>query len=342
MDCIAMIGHDIIIDHCSLSWSTDENMSTYYNGSRDITVQWCILSEGLHNSTHLDSRGATSYTPHSMGALFTMGEKGVPSSHNGLSMHHCLLAHNAERNPKFMNMTGDLVNNVIYNWRNAGTHIYSHTRANIVNNYYKKGANTERRYEIYLGGSTWGLKDPSKKIFIQGNIGPHCPTGSEDNWKMLGNHRGRGNPVMRVRERIQAPAVTTTSAAKALKMVLAGAGAVLPVRDAADARIVEGVHNGTGKVINDPSEVGGWPELASGAPPKDSDHDGMPDAWERKYRFDPADPRDGPRDADGDGYTNVEEFLNGTNPRPERKKPARVKSSPRRSAVVKGSPSRSS
>ncbi len=85
-------------------------------------------------------------------------------------------------------------------------------------------------------------------------------------------------------------------------------------RDRVDERIVNDVRNGTGRIIDDPSEVGGWPELAAGTAPADTDHDGMANEWEVLYCFNPKDPADGPGDADGDGYTNVEEYLNGTEP----------------------------
>jgi hypothetical protein len=97
--------------------------------------------------------------------------------------------------------------------------------------------------------------------------------------------------------------------------LLAGAGATRPARDAVDARIVQQVRSGTGKIIDSQKEVGGWPALATGTPPADTDGDGMPDDWERRHGFNPADPADGSADADGDGYTNVEEYLNATNPR---------------------------
>jgi hypothetical protein len=87
-------------------------------------------------------------------------------------------------------------------------------------------------------------------------------------------------------------------------------------QDAIDKRIVNDVSKGTGKIINDPSEVGGWLIIPPATPCLDSDHDGMPDLWEQKYGFNPADPSDNSMDADGDGYTNIEEFLNGTNPLP--------------------------
>lgn len=63
--------------------------------------------------------------------------------------------------------------------------------------------------------------------------------------------------------------------------------------------------------MNSQSEVSGWPELRSTPAPKDADGDGMPDYWERHHGFDPNDPKDGARDRDGDGYTNLEEYLNG-------------------------------
>jgi hypothetical protein len=81
-----------------------------------------------------------------------------------------------------------------------------------------------------------------------------------------------------------------------------------------DARLVEQVENRTGKIIQDPSEVGGWPELNPGTAPADADHDGMPDEWENLHCLRPHDPLDSPQDADGDGYSNLEEYLNQTNP----------------------------
>jgi len=102
--------------------------------------------------------------------------------------------------------------------------------------------------------------------------------------------------------------------------VLAHAGCSKPNRDNIDRRIIEEVRNGTATygnngIITTPSDVGGWPNLQGGPAPVDSDHDGMSDTWEKQYNFNPAKVDDGPMDADGDGYTNVEEYLNGTNPR---------------------------
>jgi hypothetical protein len=97
--------------------------------------------------------------------------------------------------------------------------------------------------------------------------------------------------------------------------VLASVGASLPSRDSADARIINEVKSGTGSIIDSQEQVGGWPELKSARPPVDTDEDGMPDSWERKFGLNPKDPSDGASDKDHDGYTNLEEYLNNTNPK---------------------------
>ncbi len=88
-------------------------------------------------------------------------------------------------------------------------------------------------------------------------------------------------------------------------------GASLPRRDDVDQRIVADVVNGTGRIIDSQVEVGGWPDLQSIPVPRDSDGDGMPDEWELQRGLNPNDAADGPDDSDGDGYTNVEDYLNG-------------------------------
>ena len=113
---------------------------------------------------------------------------------------------------------------------------------------------------------------------------------------------------------IPVPPVKTDDAITAYKRVLAESGAILPKRDAVDIRIVNDVKNGTGKIIDDEQQVGGWPELKSTKPPQDSDKDGMPDDWEKQYGLDPTNPADGYADVDADGYTNLEEYLNNIKP----------------------------
>jgi hypothetical protein len=127
--------------------------------------------------------------------------------------------------------------------------------------------------------------------------------------------------IAKVRGKTAAPAphITQQSAEKAYELVLAGAGATLPKRDSVDARIIEIVRSGKptykNGIIDVPSDVGGWPDYKSTPAHADSDHDGMPDSWEKKFGLRWNDSSDGSDDADNDGYTNIEEWLNGTDPK---------------------------
>ncbi|MCA9430751.1 MAG: hypothetical protein KC940_09615, partial [Candidatus Omnitrophica bacterium] len=91
--------------------------------------------------------------------------------------------------------------------------------------------------------------------------------------------------------------------------VFSDVGACLPRRDSVDERIIDQAKKKTGRIINSQSEVGGWPKLESQPAPPDRDHDGMPDKWEERMGFNPDDSADGTADSDGDGYTNLEEYL---------------------------------
>lgn len=287
-------GYNIIIDHCSLSWATDENVNTWKD-VRDLTIQWSIIAEGLDKSSH--PKGA-----HSKGML--LGSEGAER----ISIHHNLFAHNYDRNPD-INVTGvvDLVNNVFYNaarWTEIKDK-YGNGRqqVNIVNNYYKLGPDSGKKgYEVFYYSNT-GRRP---QVYVKGNTGFHRPADNLPE-ELIVREDSRW---MAVRGRFPSAPVTTVSAREAFDQVLARAGATFPQRDAADRRIVNNVINGDGKIIDDPSEVNGWPEIASGAPPQDSDRDGMPDSWEEKLGLNKNDPSDSRVDTGGTGYTKLEEYLN--------------------------------
>jgi hypothetical protein len=133
---------------------------------------------------------------------------------------------------------------------------------------------------------------------------------NRDPWELIASEAEEN----RMREPFPVAPVATQSADEAYREVMKSAGANLPRRDAVDERIIRQLEGGTGERINSPAEVGGWPELRSQAAPDDRDEDGLPDAWERKHALAPDDPTDGAADGDGDGYTNLEEFLNATDP----------------------------
>jgi hypothetical protein len=110
------------------------------------------------------------------------------------------------------------------------------------------------------------------------------------------------------------PRIGVRTADAAYRRTLRYAGATLPVRDAVDERIVREIETGSGRLIDSQNEVGGWPQYAQAPAPHDGDSDGMPDAWEMQNSLCLTDHADHAQDADSDGYTNLEEFLNSTNP----------------------------
>ncbi|MBD3347021.1 MAG: hypothetical protein GF401_18355 [Chitinivibrionales bacterium] len=118
--------------------------------------------------------------------------------------------------------------------------------------------------------------------------------------------------------RFDAPEVSTQHYLEAYESILNNAGATLPRRDSHDHRVIQEVKLRSGKIISHPSEVNWWPVLRPAAPPTDSDNDGMPDEWEKKHGLNPQDPRDASGDRNKDGYTNIEEWLNGIVEKPFR------------------------
>jgi pectate lyase len=306
-------GHNIIVDHCSASWSVDETLSASSRGQLgNATVQWCIISESLDNSTH--HKGA-----HGYGSLIRGGHG------NGYTFHHNLYAHHHARLPRPGNYNDrgidpkgfilDFRNNVIYNWagRAAGYNAdgsnkaNSITKMNFVANYYKTGANSS-------GSLAFSESTKTASAFFSAN----SMNGSypDDPWSLVtfDNFSQQDLNAYKQPGPIPVPPVKTDKATTAYKRILADCGATLPKRDAVDIRIINSVKNRTGKIINDEEEVGGWPKLKSAKPPKDSDRDGMPDNWEKRYGLNPSNPADRNNDPDKDGYTNLEEYLNNTKP----------------------------
>lgn len=309
--------YNVVIDHNSMSWAVNRNLATWYD-VHDISIQWNIFSEGLDCSIHpkgCHSKGVL------LGGYASDEDKDEPGAGN-ISFHHNLMAHNGERNP-LVSTSGvtDVVNNVAYNAFGSFSHVdFQHQLTvipvNYVGNYFKAGANTDPgKYGVDVASpEIFGAQ-----IYIQGNIDGHRQNDAQPDIDMV-------DPAARpyiISARNAAAPVTSTSAMEAFDRVLADAGAqaglacdgtIFARRDAIDARIVSEVRDGTGGIIDDPSEVGGWLNIPPAEACEDSDHDGMPQLWEQKFGFNPADPSDGSTDADGDGYTNVEEFLNGTDP----------------------------
>ncbi len=306
-------GYNIIVDHCSTSWAVDETLSASTSGELgNVTVQWCIISESLNDSSH--HKGA-----HGYGSLIRGGWG------NGYTFHHNLYAHHSARLPRPGNYNDrtidpdglilDFRNNVIYNWGGdaAGYNADgsngddSITRMNFIGNYYQSGLNSH-------GHLAFSESSPSAQAYFASNaMDGYFP---DDPWSLVvfKGFSDRQINQYKLREEIPVRPVRTDEAAVAYERVLSAAGATLPKRDGVDVRVVAGVRAGTGMIIDDEDQVGGWPELRSAQAPTDSDADGMPDNWERRRGLDPTDPTDGNGDLDGDGYTNLEEYINTIGP----------------------------
>jgi hypothetical protein len=296
-------GADIIVDHCSASWSLDEVLSA---SSRTptltrITVQWCFITEGLNPSNH----GFGSLIRGTGGARY--------------SFLHNLYAHNRQRNPRPGNYDSnphdkdpeglllDFRNNVIYNWGGdyAGYNNdkVSVTRLNYVGNYLLPGPDSNPAGAAYATSSRYD------RAYFAGNA--FNGTIPDDPWQLVLFHRSWSEAdiaAFKQAQPFETGPVSTDPAATAFRRVLHSGGASLPRRDSADARIVESVHGRTGRIIQSQEDVGGWPVLKSAQPPKDTDRDGMPDEWEMTAGLDPRDPADGSKAA-ADGYTHLERYL---------------------------------
>ena len=284
------VGADIIVDHCSFTWGTDESISIVSRnvGSTKITVQNCLIAETL--------------LPHSL-AFMAMGWKNFGVGPVNVSFIKNYIANNKGRNGQFGNLvTGEICNNVVYNWGGSAMRLDAGAVANLVGNYYKAGPSTTVDREVKI---TKNYEDGPTKLYVKGNIGPNRPSNSLPQNALVflagGAVNISGSPVINSYES------SYLSAFEARDYVLENAGA-LP-RDAIDQRIVNQFYSNKGKIIADEDEVGGFKTTKGGSYPNDSDNDGMPDSWEAANNLNP-NVKDHNGDKDGDGYTNIEEYIN--------------------------------
>lgn len=289
-------ANDIIVDHISASWGSDETIDS--ERATNVTVQWSFVTEPLLN-------GGPGKRNRARNMLMTMG--------GNISVHHNLFAFGKFRNPQFQlrnkGAAADVVNNVLYSpvWDYVVSFSdrWTKVRANVIGNYKIKGREEPKMDDhlVHLfpeGGNGFS-------IFVSDNYDetyrPDPSYGEElviaEPW------RGYLAPAP-----IEVESVQASPPQLAYDAVLERAGATRPTRDDVDLRMVEAVRTRSGQLLkNDPAKVGGWPELAATAPPPDRDADGMADAWEVEMGLNPDDPADGVADADGDGWTNFEEYL---------------------------------
>jgi hypothetical protein len=322
MDAISGINHkNIIIDHCSFSWSNDETASFYNNSN--FTMQWCIISESLNASSHHKGE-------HGYGGIW---------GGNNASFHHNLLSDHNSRNPRFCGSRYtnkpeeekvDFRNNVIYNWGNNSAYGGEEGNYNLVNNYYKPGPATDKKCSKRILQLTQSFFDPrynqdslgAGKFYIKGNVVEGFPEVTKNNWK-YGVQGEDVTEIVKAKSKLKKPVshtkIRTQNASCAFKDVLSYAGASVR-RDAVDSRIVEetrtGIekygetfHGGKKGIIDSPFEVGGWPVLKQETAPADSDNDGMADDWEVLKGLNPNNQLDGNSYTLSKKNTNLEMYL---------------------------------
>ena len=323
-------SRNLIIDHCSVSWSVDETCSVY--GGENLTVQWCLVSESLRNAGHVKGR-------HGYGAIWGGAYA---------SFHHNLLAHHDSRTPRLGPHQStqtrehmDMRNNVIYNWAGGGCYGGEGMQANIVNNYYKPGPATPRespvsyricgigirttRYVTRPDGSFNGWKPMEHvwgKFYVDGNVVEGNEEVTRDNWTKGiyaqidpngcdGTYTEETKRSMHLHEPLETDVVTTHTAEEAYRLVLEQAGCSKQ-RDAIDRRIVEETRTGTatyrGSISDDAEQSPGLIDVQTDVMPEGADSPWCPlsDGGVKRKAL---------RDTDGDGMPDWWERNEGLDPR---------------------------
>ena len=333
-DAFDITGRNLIIDHCTTVYATDETISM--NEMVDnATIQWCIIAQGQNYPQGDAEANGIRYTGHALGSLLQAG------SGAKVSVHHNLYAHLKGRLPRVGSEKGtgaynDFRNNVFYNWLGtAGTGMRGQKSFNnFINNFYLAGPGGQNATDgptpqiITSSGGTRlfdGYGEQYTHLFASGNVKDVNHDGDAKDAQPTTAGGGEGADFRRVKLEKQPFAVPylgqTDTPGEAFERVLEQAGARPWDRSPLARRVVSEVRSGEGRIVawaddpfdDDPTEGVEWRALVNLEPTThptdyDSDRDGMPDAWERARDLDPrqADPND---DDDGDGYTNLEEFL---------------------------------
>lgn len=295
---------DVIIDHCSMSWGIDEVLAMSY-GPTDFTVQWSIVSEGLDNAGHSES-------DHSKGAFFS-GANMIQDVN--ATFHHNYIAHNRARNPEIdggsngYDVFVDYRNNVMYNFYSKSVgKLEARAHVNLVHNYIKAGPDSDGNMFEWRHSPSG---TPAPGIYTYNNMGTKQDGSNPDAWNVASGFSTSTTTSEDWRRMSPwpAPAVTTAqmSNSYALEM-LESVGATKPFRDSVDTRVVSDFANRTGRIRNSVSFPGDFPSFSSPTPPADNDDDGMADSWESDNGLNTSSD-DSAADADGDGYTNIEEYL---------------------------------
>ena len=331
MDGMGMAGNDnSIMDHCSISWTIDEAFSS--RNAQSLTLQHTLISEALNVAGHPNYPAGKAH-----GFAGTIGGGENTSQLKVGSYHHNLLAHCEGRNWSISGgLTGDgtydghhdIFNNVVYNWGGRATDGGSH-EINFVNNYYKMGPATQQKYTFRL--QLEGTGKGQQSAYVNGNIRQEAGNGAltEDALGVTYRYELSHNQKLSWQPFVSVPffpsLANVESARNAYKNVLSDVGCNEPGLDNHDERMIretltgttstKGSRSGKPGLIDSEEDAGceGYDGLniVEARHPEgfDSDGDGMPDWWEKAKGLNANEP-DNNGDPDGDGYTNLEDYLN--------------------------------
>jgi pectate lyase len=318
-------AYNIVIDHSTMIWGPDIGGLSFLNGTHDATVSYSIMGEGLYLSHHPE--GILLTDGHSMAMNITELDSSIPPRR--ITAHHNLLTTSADRNPRVIGGENiDIVNNVIYNWKNSASQ--GNPRSlNLINNMYILGPMTSNPLAqfIWMPKVEAGGKLHHGSVYETGNVTEGFIKQLKSPMDVYVNTRFSPYSMLSQDDSPRTAYSKVMRDAGANLQVNTEAGDFRIIRDSVDQRIIGNVLRRTGSLFNgvDYDNVAGfpaisWPDLKGGSVAVDDDLDGMPDAWEQLYFRNTrhGSPEMSNSDYDRDGYTDVEEYLNRTNPvRPE-------------------------
>jgi hypothetical protein len=300
--------YNIMIDHCSITWGTDETFSIT-GGALGVTLQNNLIAQGLRYAKG-DVLGYT--LEHSKGLMVS----GKYRHNTEVSLYRNYIAHNTDRSPMLYNPENDntnfivdATNNVSYNWKGGlRPSVSGDAHVNWIANYMKEGAYSNRQ-DFFMQGEGV-VSTPEELLYVIGNIGT-ARTASDPEWKVSVNYTT--TPLSSAYQHnarwvVSTPLPFETMTSSLASAVVAASGATFPVRDFVDKAIVDSFDAGVSLLKDRVTYPNDWPTYQQLAASNDSDGDGMPDSYESANGFSNI-VNDSAGDADSDGYTNIEEYF---------------------------------
>ncbi len=316
---------DVILDHNSLSWNLDDAYGVWRGDNkvplRNITFSNSIIAEGQKG--------------HSTGLIVGATTAALGDDVTNIDIHHNLFMNNNHRNPVMVVKSGRVINNIFYNQRYYRNRFGGGGMYDVIGNYYMQGPLNANAGKFEIQGYTSdGVSDNgvvgSPSIYVAGNKSTQYPSLSTNQWALVGRldapyGREAGTAPTTWQRSTQLPFGKFPIIAENVDSIISQTGSIIPNvgasrrvdclgnwvsnRDSVDTRLVQQYNTNTGitQLIANENEAGGMPIISTGTACTDTDNDGMPDAWETA-KFGNKNQLPG-ADADGDGYTNLEEYI---------------------------------